>query len=89
MNNFPENDTLYEFHNYGTSIKTREIFLHNYFGADNENPGVEYKMSNVFIKNLRKVKYKSYVKLYRFTRYELIESSKKYSVNIILNPSSN
>ena len=53
MNDFPENDTLYEFHNYGTSIKTREIFLHNYFGADNENPGVEYKMSNVFIKNLR------------------------------------
>ena len=31
---------------------------------------------------LRKVKYKSYVRLYRFTRYELIESSRKYSVSM-------
>ena len=31
---------------------------------------------------LRKIKYKSYVRLYRFTRYELIESSRKYSVHM-------
>ena len=31
---------------------------------------------------LRKIQYKSYAKLYRFTRYELIESSRKYSVHM-------
>lgn len=31
---------------------------------------------------LRKIKYKSYVRLYRFTRYELIDCSKKYSLHM-------
>ena len=31
---------------------------------------------------LRKVEYKSYVRLYRFTRYDLIKSSRKYSVGM-------
>lgn len=47
-------DKLYDFHNYACNIKTREIFLHNHFGNnDEENPGVEYKMSNTFLKNIR------------------------------------
>ena len=47
-------DKLYDFHNYGCNIKTREIFLHNHYGNnDEDNPGVEYKMSNTFLKNLR------------------------------------
>ena len=47
-------DIINDTHNYCINFRTREIFLHNYFGsADTENPGVEYKMSNIFIKNLR------------------------------------
>ena len=46
------NDPLYDFHEYGANIKTREMFLQNY--PDNgENPGIEYKTANSFIKNLR------------------------------------
>jgi len=49
-----EPELLKDFHDYGTNINTREIFLHNHYHAeDNENPGVEYKMSNTFLKNLR------------------------------------
>ena len=55
-----EKDILYDFHNYGTNISSREIFLHNHYGSnDEENPGVEYKMSNTFIKNLRALDAKS------------------------------
>jgi ATP-dependent protease ClpP protease subunit len=52
MNNSVENDLLQDLHNNNASFKTREIFLHNHFVAD-ENPGVEYKMANTFIKNIR------------------------------------
>lgn len=49
-----ENDILHDVHNYGANLKNREIFLHNHFGsADDSNPGVEYRMSNTFIKNIR------------------------------------
>lgn len=49
-----EPELLKDFHDYSANINTREIFLHNYFqGEDNQNPGVEYKMANIFIKNLR------------------------------------
>jgi len=47
-------DKLFDLHNYGCNIKTREIFLHNTYASDeNSNPGVEYKMANTFIKNVR------------------------------------
>jgi len=52
MNN-SEQDILYDLHNYSSSLKNREIFLHNHFGSSEENPGVEYRMSNTFIKNVR------------------------------------
>jgi len=59
MNN-ADKDLLYDLHNYGANIDTREIFLHNYYGAnDEENPGVEYKMSNTFLKNIRALEIKS------------------------------
>ncbi len=59
MNN-ADKDLLYDLHNYGANIDTREIFLHNYYGAnDEDNPGVEYKMSNNFIKNIRALEIKS------------------------------
>lgn len=43
---------LDDFHIHGASLSTREIFLHNHYSYD-ENPGVEYKMSTSFIKNLK------------------------------------
>lgn len=49
-----EPELLKDFHEYGANIGTRDIFLHNHYHAeDNQNPGVEYRMSNTFIKNLR------------------------------------
>ena len=55
-----EKDILFDYHNYGCNITSREIFLHNHYGSnDEENPGVEYKMSNTFIKNLRALDAKS------------------------------
>lgn len=59
MNN-ADRDLLYDLHNYGANIDTREIFLHNYYGTnDEDNPGVEYKMSNNFLKNIRALEIKS------------------------------
>jgi ATP-dependent protease ClpP protease subunit len=53
-------ELLKDFHEYGANIATREIFLHNhYHSEDNQNPGVEYRMSNTFIKNLRALDMKS------------------------------
>ncbi len=55
-----DRDILYDLHNYGANIDTREIFLHNYYSSDdNLNPGVEYRMSNTFIKNIRSLEIKS------------------------------
>lgn len=49
-----EPELLKDFHDYGANITTREIFLHNHYHTeDNQNPGVEYRMSNTFLKNLR------------------------------------
>ena len=49
-----EPELLKDFHEYGANILTREIFLHNHYHTeDNQNPGVEYRMSNTFLKNLR------------------------------------
>jgi ATP-dependent protease ClpP protease subunit len=55
-----EPELLKDFHDYGANISSREIFLHNhYHSEDNQNPGVEYRMSNTFIKNLRALDLKS------------------------------
>lgn len=53
-------ELLKDFHDYGANIATREIFLHNHYHTeDNQNPGVEYRMSNTFLKNLRALDMKS------------------------------
>lgn len=55
-----EPELLKDFHDYGANINTREIFLHNHYHTeDNQNPGVEYRMSNTFLKNLRAIDMKS------------------------------
>ena len=47
-------DYLHDYHNYSCNRESREIFLHNHFSQEEaENPGVEYRMSVNFIKNLR------------------------------------
>jgi ATP-dependent protease ClpP protease subunit len=45
-------DILQDIHNYGTSLTSREIFLHNFYGSEESNPGVEYRMANTFLKNI-------------------------------------
>lgn len=58
--NYGDKDLLYDLHNYGANLDTREIFLHNYYASDDtENPGVEYRMSNNFLKNIRALDLKS------------------------------
>jgi len=55
-----DKDLIHDLHNYKINISTREVFLHNSFNSDdNENPGVEYKMANTFIKNIRVLEKKS------------------------------
>lgn len=55
-----EPEILKDFHEYGANLATREIFLHNHYHTeDNENPGVEYRMSNTLLKNLRALDSKS------------------------------
>jgi len=50
--NVKHSDTLSDFHDYGANVKTREVFLQNY--PDNgENPGIDYRTANNFIKNIR------------------------------------
>ena len=41
-------------HEYGVNLNTREIYLHSYYvpGDDSNEPGVDYRMSTTFIKNL-------------------------------------
>lgn len=57
---FYHNDSLQEVHNYGVNINSREIFLHNFFsGTEDDNPGVDYRMANIFLKNLKILENKS------------------------------
>lgn len=55
-----QSEILNDIHCHSVDIKSREIFLHNYFSSIDENPGVEYRMSNIFLKNLRLLELKSY-----------------------------
>src|SRR5258708_376613 len=40
-------------HNYGVNLRTRELFLHSYYGNDEYEDGTDYRSSITFIKNLR------------------------------------
>ena len=46
-------DTISDVNTYGIDVKNREIFLHSYIGAKEEEPGVDYRMTATFYKNLR------------------------------------
>ena len=46
-----EIDRIGDIHSFGLDEKNREIFLQN--KEEIENPGVDYRMSNVFLKNMR------------------------------------
>jgi ATP-dependent protease ClpP protease subunit len=53
-------DTLQDIHCYGATLNSREIFLHNFFsGTEEDNPGIDYRMSNIFLKSLRTLEKKS------------------------------
>jgi ATP-dependent protease ClpP protease subunit len=45
-------DFIRDIHEYNLDLSNRHIFLHNYISAD-DNPGVDYRMANNFIKNIR------------------------------------
>lgn len=49
-NNYSE---IASIHNYDIDIKNREIFLHSHTGDNEIDPGVDYRSSIVFEKNLR------------------------------------
>ncbi len=42
-----------EMHSYNILLETREIFLHGFIDNTDVDPGVEYKMSNNFLKNIK------------------------------------
>jgi ATP-dependent protease ClpP protease subunit len=48
----PENNTLYDIHNYCIDIDNREIYLHSFFDTS-EEAGVDYRSAVTFEKNLR------------------------------------
>ena len=54
------NDILQDIHTYGATLSCRDIFLHNFFsGTEEDNPGVDYRMANIFLKNLKMLENKS------------------------------
>ena len=46
-------DTISDVHTYGLDVKSREIYLHGYVANCDEDPGVDYRMASIFIKNIR------------------------------------
>ena len=46
-------DTISDVQTYGLDVKNRELYLHGYIGNTDEDPGVEYRMSNNFLKNIK------------------------------------
>jgi len=46
-------DTLSDVNTYGLDIKNREIYLHAYLGAEDEDPGVDHRMAALFYRNIR------------------------------------
>ncbi len=42
-----------EMHRFNIILESREIFLHGHIEGGEEDPGVEYRMSNNFLKNLK------------------------------------
>ena len=45
-------DIINDIHSYGVNVKTREIYLNSYVSSNEDDPGVDYRMSSQFIKNI-------------------------------------
>lgn len=54
-----DKDIIHDFFNYNVHVNSREMFLNNFHSESDQNPGVEYRMSNAFIKGLRSLDLKS------------------------------
>jgi ATP-dependent protease ClpP protease subunit len=48
-----QNSQLTNIHDYNIDIENREIYLHSYFSAENDESGVDYRSAIIFEKNLR------------------------------------
>ena len=48
-----KHDIIEEIHSYNLCIDTREIYLHGEPGNESEDSGVEFRMANRFLKNIR------------------------------------
>ncbi len=46
-------DVISDVNSYGIDCKNRELFLHSYVGSKDDEPGVDYRMTASFYKNLR------------------------------------
>jgi ATP-dependent protease ClpP protease subunit len=46
-------DTISDINTYGVDVANREIYLHSYIANSEDDPGIDYKMSASFYKNLR------------------------------------
>jgi len=48
-----KDQVLYDMHNHCVNLNLRDIYLHSYYSKDEEEePGVDYRQSTTFIKNL-------------------------------------
>ena len=48
-------DIINDIHSYGVNVTTREIYLNSYVSSNEDDPGVDYRMSSQFIKNITKL----------------------------------
>lgn len=54
-----DKEIIHDFYSYNAHLNSREMFLNNTHSESDQNPGVEYKMANTFIKGLRTLDLKS------------------------------
>jgi ATP-dependent protease ClpP protease subunit len=43
---------LEHIHNYNICVEKREIYLHGFLGSEEHDPGVDYRMASMFLKNI-------------------------------------
>jgi len=47
------NQNIDQIHNYGIDIDNRELYLHSFISNDDNDPGIDFRMTCYFIKNMR------------------------------------
>ena len=50
---YQKSNIISESHEHGVIVETREIFLHGHFCEGEDDPGVEYRSANKFLKNVK------------------------------------